>query len=198
MGHTMSIPLWNFDFTSETLAWLHTHTISSETLQERHHAFHPHLHHLHHLSPLHLLCPPPSFSPSILLLFYHPSHPPSCCFPSSFLCTFCLSLVNNSSVSVCPLITTCSKIWSERETEGGEKGLICQLEEQDADRESEKKVNRRKKQKRVGQERRSEISMEERGTWIKGRQRRKDDCDEAVVLNLWYAGHCVCKGLKNN
>lgn len=42
-----------------------------------------------------------SFSPSILLLSFHPSYPPSCCFPSSFLCTFCLSLVNNSSVSVC-------------------------------------------------------------------------------------------------
>lgn len=96
------------------------------------------------------------------------------------------------------VITTCSKIWSERETEGGEKGLICQFEEQDADRESEKKVNRRRKRKTVGQESSLEISMEERGKWIKGDRGRKEDCDEAVVLNLWYAGHCVCKGLKKN
>ncbi len=80
MGHTMSIPLWNFDFTSETLAWLHTHTISSEMLQERHHAFHLHLtppsSFVSFASPV----PSSSFLPLHLTPLFHPSHPPSCCF----------------------------------------------------------------------------------------------------------------------
>ncbi len=94
--------------------------------------------------------PSSSFLPLHLTPLLPPLYPPSCCFPSSFLCTFCLSLVNNS-ISLCmSLITTCSKIWSERETEEERRDWSVSLKNKTQIERVRKKVNRRKKTEESG------------------------------------------------
>lgn len=187
MCHTVSKFKFELQFRNcQTLAWLHTPTISSGTLQERHHAFHPHL--TPPSSFVSLASPMPSSSS-------FPSPPPSTLLIlplAVFLLPFSVLSVSLWWIIHQSLYVINHYLFKDmiRERYRGRREGTDLSAWRTRRTKSEKNVNSRRKRKRLGQERRSEIWMEEGWKWrekawkiIKRKKRKKGG--EAVVLDTF-------------